>query len=261
MAETTKDRRAALVAQARSHVGYRGKTGIDSYYAGMVGYQGMPWNGAFIDVVFRETGTWIPACVNTTAGLSEFIRLRRWHARPEPGDIVFYNFPTGGGANGFFHGHTGIVTDVREWNKTGRILAVEGMTDAGLPKANIISWDGVYERVRTRHEILGFGRPDYRPGRERPAVESDGLPEIKPISIPIKPGKRSRDFELIQLALAKKCGLRNSQRGSWDGLTMTAYAQWQRMIGYVGRDATGQPDSSSLSRLGRETGLFRVTDR
>jgi hypothetical protein len=220
----------------------------------------LPWNGAFVDVVFRETGVWVPACVNTTAGLSEFIRLRRWHARPEPGDIVFYNFPTALISSGFAHGHVGIVTDVSEWSRLGKLTAVEGMTDAGLPRANITSWDGVYERVRTRHEILGFGRPDYRPGRERPTDKADGLPEIKSPSIPIKQGKRHRDFELIQLALGKKTGLRNVNRGSWDGLTMTAYAQWQRQIGYTGKDANGWPDRASLSRLGRETGYFRVTE-
>ncbi len=255
MAETTKDRRAQLVTQARSHVGYKTKTGVESHYAGLVGYQGLAWNGAFVDVVFRETGVWVPACVNTTAGLSEFIRLRRWHARPEPGDIVFYNFPTG--HDGFSQGHVGIVTDTREWNRLGKILAVEGMTDSGLPRQNIKSFDGVYERVRTRHEILGFGRPDYRPGRERPTDSNDGLPEIKLTNI--KTGKRNRDIELVQLALGKKTGLRNSQRASWDGLTSTAYAQWQRLIGYAGSDVTGLPDLSSLQRLGRETGYFRVT--
>lgn len=259
MPETTKDRREALLEQARSHVGYRTKHPVDSYYGGLVGYQGMPWNGAFVDVVFRETGLYIPACVNTTAGLSEFIRLRRWHSRPEPGDVVFYNFPAGGNINGFFHGHVGIVTDTREYRRLGKIMAIEGMTDAGLPNANIISWDGVYERVRTKHEILGFGRPDYRPGRERPSADADGLPEIKPFSLPIRQGKRHAGIGLIQLALARKTGLRNPKPDTWDGLTMTAYAQWQRSIGYVGRDANGQPDRSSLARLGRESGYFRVS--
>lgn len=254
MAETTKDRRAELVAQARSHVGYKTKTGMDSYYAGLVGYQGLPWNGAFVDVVFRETGIYVPACVNTTSGLAEFIRLRRWHARPQIGDIVFYSFPNG--HDGFSQGHVGIVTDVSEWQRLGKILAVEGMTDSGLPKQNIKSFDGVYERVRTKHEVLGFGRPDYRPARiAKP--ETDGLPEVKMQNL--KTGKRTRDIELVQLALGKKTGLRNAERARWDGLTMTAYAQWQRAIGYVGSDVTGLPEHASLTRLGRETGLFRVT--
>lgn len=254
MAETTKDRRAAFVAQARSHLGYRTRTGLDSYYAGLVGYQGLAWNGAFVDVVARETGLLVPACVNTTSGLAEFIRMRRWHARPEPGDIVFYNFPTG--TDGLAHGHVGIVTDTREWKRLGKILAVEGMTDSGLPKQNIKTFDGVYERVRTRHEILGFGRPDYRPGRERP-TDVDGLPEIKLAAL--RPGKRNGQVERVQRALAVKTGLRGQRPGEWDGLTLTAYAQWQRLIGYVGKDVTGMPDEPSLSRLGRETGYFRVT--
>jgi hypothetical protein len=75
----------------------------------------------------------------------------------------------------------------------------------------------------------------------------------------LRPGKRNAQVERVQVALSVKTGLRNAQRGSWDGLTSSAYAQWQRMIGYAGSDATGMPDQSSLSRLGRETGYFRVT--
>ena len=254
MAETTKDRRADFLAQARTHVGYRSRTGVDSHYGGLVGYQGLAWNGAFIDVVARETGITIPACVNTTSGLAEFIRARRWHARPRPGDIVFFNFPTG--ADFFSQGHVGIVTEVTDWNRRGLVRVIEGMTDSGLPKQNIKSFDGVYERVRSRHEILGFGRPDFRPGRERPAPEADGLPEIKLLKL--RPGKRNAHIERVQVALSLKTGLRNANKGSWDGLTASAYSQWQRMIGYAGTDVTGMPDESSLSRLGRETGSFRV---
>ena len=255
MAEKTNDRRAEFVAQARTHVGYKSRTGMDSHYGGLVGYQGLPWNGAFIDVVARETGLAMTACVNTTSGLAEFIRTRRWHSRPQPGDIVFFSFATG--TDFFSQGHVGIVTDVTDWNRRGLIRTIEGMTDNGLPKQNIKSYDGVYERVRSRHEVLGFGRPDFRPGRERAAVEVDGLPEVTISNL--RTGKRNAQVERVQVALSVKTGLRNAQRGSWDGLTSSAYAQWQRMIGYAGSDATGMPDQSSLSRLGRETGYFRVT--
>jgi hypothetical protein len=248
------DRQNEFVAQARTHVGYKTKTGTESYYGGLVGYQGLAWNGAFVDVVARETGLFIPACVNTTSGLAEFIRLRRWHGRPQIGDIVFYAFPTATDYTG--QGHIGIVTDVSEWNRLGRIKAVEGMTDSGLPKQNIKSYDGVYERVRYSSDILGFGRPKFevRPARE--LNTADGQPQIRISNL--KPGKRSRDVELVQLALGIKTGLKNASRGSWDSKTSSAYAQWQRIIGYAGPDASGTPDESSLSRLARETRTFRL---
>jgi hypothetical protein len=45
--------------------------------------------------------------------------------------------------------------------------------------------------------------------------------------------------------------------GSYGTLTKTAYAGWQRKLGYTGKDADGIPGATSLGRLGTKYG-FRV---
>ena len=52
----------------------------------------------------------------------------------------------------------------------------------------------------------------------------------------------------IQLALSTKVGLRDARRGVFDNHTRSAYAKWQRFLGY-GPKATGQPDAPSLDQL------------
>ncbi|WP_329187056.1 N-acetylmuramoyl-L-alanine amidase [Actinacidiphila glaucinigra] len=47
--------------------------------------------------------------------------------------------------------------------------------------------------------------------------------------------------------------------GSFGSVTVTAYAAWQRHLGYSGTAADGIPGRTSLSKLGATTGLFTVT--
>jgi hypothetical protein len=252
MAIMTNDRRVSFIKAARSHTGYKTKTGEDNYFAGKVGYIGKPWAGAFVDVVAREAGLVMPACVYTPAGMAEFMKLGRWHVRPQPGDIVFYTFTTG--SESFSQPHCGIVIDVAAWSTRGLITAVEGQTDSGLPRQPIKIADGVYERVRSTQEIIGFGRPGYREAwKSKTGEVSIKLHQLRPAK-----GKRSSAIERVQLALSITSGLRDATKGTWDGPTRYAYARWQRSIGYVGSDVTGMPDESSLSRLGRQTGYFSL---
>lgn len=253
MFRATDERRDQFIAQARTHLGYRGQAGMVNHYGALVGYNGLPWSGAFVDVVARETGISLPACVYSPSGLAEFAKQRRVHMRPRPGDIAFYTFSTG---DDFGMPHVGIVTGVTDWEKLNRFTAIEAQVNSGLAKGST-THDGVFERTRYGYEVIGFGRPDFRvrPAREIP--EADGRADVKLSQL--RPGKRYSSIERVQLALGVKCGLSNAARGYWDGPTASAYARWQRMIGYVGKDVTGLPDSDSLERLGRETGYFRVT--
>jgi hypothetical protein len=253
MFKKTDEARDRFLETARVHLGYRAQPGMMSYYGGTVGYQGLPWDGAFIDVVAREAGVPLTACVYSPTALAEFVSQRRLQLKPRPGDIVFYTFSTG---EDFGMPHVGIVTDVTGWEKFSAFKAIEAQVSSGLAKGGSTN-DGVFERTRYRHEVIGFGRPDFRvrPAKELP--EADGRPGVKLSQL--RPGKRYASIERVQLALGVKCGLRNAARGTWDGQTASAYARWQRMIGYTGKDVTGIPDSDSLERLGRETGYFRVT--
>lgn len=253
MLKKTNDRRDEFLRLARSHLGYQCRPGNNSTFGGLTGYQGLPWDGSFVDVVAREASLRLPACVYSTSGLAEFIKLRRWRAKPQPGDIAFFTFSTG---DDFGSPHVGIVSDVTDWQRLGRVRVIEGNVNSGLPKGSPVN-DGVFERTRYSFEILGFGRPDFS---GQPAIDkdksTDGQPLIRLSNL--QPGKRHKDVERVQLALAKTCSLRNAKQGALDGQTMAAYARWQRSIGLVGSKANGIPDIDSLTRLGRETGYFRV---
>lgn len=253
MFRRTNDKRDEFLNQARSHLGYQCRPGNVSTFGGMTGYQGLPWDGSFIDVVARETGIQIPACVYPPSGLAEFINQRRWHSRPQPGDIVFFTWSTG---EKFGSPHVGIVTNVTDWERLGRIRVIEANVNSGLAKASPVN-DGVYERTRYRFEVLGFGRPNFnvQPAKQNDK-NADGLKKIHLSNL--QPGKKHRDVVPLQLALAITCSLRNAKQGALDGQTMAAYARWQRMIGYAGSDANGIPEIDSLTRLGRETGCFSL---
>ena len=136
--------------------------------------------------------------------------------------------------------HVGLVADSRAWKVDGYIQTIEANVNSGLPRASKVN-DGVFRRVRTRHEVLGFGRPGYKPI----APGQTGVPEINVGNI--RPGKRNREIALVQRALVQRVGMRIGKDGLFD---------YQRIIGFVGNDANGIPDIDSLQRLGRETGTF-----
>lgn len=248
----TNDQRDAFLAVAREEIGYTARPGRDSVYGSTVGYPGLPWDGAFIDVVARRAGVSLPPCVYSPQGLAMFIGQGRVFKRPQPGDIVFFTWSTG---EHFGSPHLGIVTDVSDYQRLGRFRTIEGNVDSGTPRGTTIH-DGVHERTRYSHEVLAFGRPAW--GKKPKKL--DGQPG-KPVKLShVQPGNRKylAGVQRVQEALTLMCSLRGYKPGMFDGQTKAAYANWQRSIGYVGQDATGIPDLSSLTRLGQETGLFSV---
>jgi hypothetical protein len=245
--------REEFIRHAEAYVGLTARPGSVSPFGGTVGYQGLTWSGSFIDVVARESGISIPACVYSPSGLAEFIRLKRWRAKPQPGDIVFFTFPTD---EMFGMPHVGLVTDTSRWKLDGLVETIEAQTDSGMPKGQQ-QRDGVYKRQRTAHEILGFGRPSFRPAREKKSLT--GKPEVNPNHV--RPGnKGNRSTATVQLALVAKVGLRPGYRpGVFDGRTKAAYMHFQRSIGFAGMDVNGIPTADTLSRLGKDTGYFTLT--
>jgi hypothetical protein len=175
--------------------------------------------------------------------------------------------------------HCGIVTDVREFLETGRFITVEGNVEgAGVYQKK----DGVHQRIRTINDVVIFCHPNFDGpaagktfnerlmawmDRGRTKFDGSDIAEIEaarvqPVKLSmngeIKHGDRNKRVEIIQLALATVTDLRGVQLGKWDGSTAAACARYQRMIGFVGKDANGLPDVRTLRRLARETGLFSV---
>ena len=169
-----------------------------------------------------------------------------------------------------------MVTDVREFQQTGRFITVEGNTTGSTVHQQK---DGVYQKVRSINDVILFCLPQ-RPGSrtfnerlikllDRGRTKFDGedlkaieetarVPQKLEIQKEIKTGDRNKKIEIIQLALATVTDLRGAEPGKWDTVTAAACARYQRMVGYVGADADGLPDVNTLKRLARDTGLFEL---
>jgi hypothetical protein len=213
------------------------------------------WAGSFIDAVFHDAGMRIPSCVYSSSGLAEFIKQGRVKDKPQPGDIVFFAFPTG---DNFGVSHVGLVADTSRWKTDGLVGTIEAQVNSGLPKSDP-SLRGVFRRIRSGHEIIAFARPDFKkkgqPGARK--LETDQRAGLTLINI--RPGRRNKSIGLVQVALMKVTGsLGKITVDMFDGQTQHAYARWQRQIGYANDRATGIPDAISLQLLGEITGVFKL---
>lgn len=247
-----------FVQEAESHIGYTANQTVPDIFSSSIGRPGIPWAGPFVDVCARKAGLRLPSFVNTASALASFIKTNRIFSRPEPGDIVF--FQTASDSN---HGqpHVGIVTDVEHFEVHGMFQCVEGQTDSGTPKG-LASRNGVYKRNRYEYDVLAFARPNFERAEATAQLEDPGKDLTKPVvqGPSIKAGMKHKYVVHIQLALAAVVGLHGANRGEFDRKTRAAYANFQRMIGYVGDQASGLPDSASLKVLAQLSGTFRVID-
>jgi hypothetical protein len=274
-----RTKREQFVATVKSYVGYQANAGLRNQFGAMVGYDGLPWAGAFIDVTARESSVKLPGCVQTASALAEFIRDGQLRTKPLPGDIVFFAAAEEFAASAFEMPHVGVVVDVREFHLTGKFLSVEGNTRGGNPKFASTQMDGVYQRIRHTTEVLAFARPLEFEGAARFQLLTKVIEKLRAAEVldeaaisnfastdvtvnlaAVRPGNRNRQIETVQLALGLVTDLKDAARGVWDSSTESAYQRWQRANGYVGKDASGVPDRASLQRLGSETGLFTVQE-
>ena len=277
--------RTHFLRTVHSHLGYQAELLGRNKFGQKVGYDSVPWSGAFIDVCLREAGMAdnFPSFVNTAAALAEVIRSGSYSREPQPGDIAFFNFSSMSGHTGgaFNMPHCGVVTDVREFKDQGKFVSIEGNINGSTSATNV---DGVHQKLRHASEVAVFYRSNFNEkfaaGTLRKFLlevfdgartrftkdETDALqqaarePEILKTDKEIKFNSRNRRVELIQLALATVTDLRGAETGRWDAATTAACARFQRNIGRVGRDANGLPDVNTLKRLAKMTGMFVIDE-
>lgn len=270
-----------FISNAQKYLGYTAEQLGRNIFGQKVGYDTHPWAGAFVDVVARESDLNIPSFVYSAAGLAECIRSGAISRAPQRGDIAIFNFSSnvGHAADPFSMPHCGIVTDVQEFESTGRFITIEGNTEGG---SKHLTKDGVHQKIRHVTDVIIFCRPAFsnRPGertvtfyermmqlldRARTRITVDELkeideaarsPKVLKINGEIRYGDRNKRVELIQLALATVTDLRGAEPGKWDSVTAAACSRFQRNIGRTGSDVTGLPDTGTLQRLSKETGIF-----
>lgn len=269
-----------FIKTAQQYLGYVADLGGRNIFGQKVGYDARQWAGAFIDVCAKDAGLQLPSFVYTPAALAEFVRSGNFSREARPGSIAIYNFSSevGQAADQFGMPHCGIVVDVREFSSTGRFITVEGNTEG---TTTYTKKDGVHQRIRTINDVLIFCHPTFDGtagktfnerlmawmDRGRTKFDGSDIVELQQaakepvkllINSEIRPGDRNKKIETIQLALATVTDLRGAEPGKWDAITAAACSRFQRMVGFVGKDATGLPDVTTLRRLARETGLFQI---
>lgn len=148
------------------------------------------------------------------------------------------------------------------------VQTLEGNTNLDGSRTGI----GVFRlrrRWRNGGTIRGFGRPMFaRP--EAALGQPAGRPRVSLANVidaarrdpPARQGATSHpaDVRIVEAALMAE-GLLSptfAKDGSFGTVTVTAYSQFQRRLGFSGRDADGIPGRQSLTALGRRHG-FGVT--
>jgi len=239
---------AAIVEQAKRHVGYRAQPNRQSAFQ-LPGYRAEPWNGTFIDRVLHDAlGDFAEVrFVSTVAALGYYVNRNRVYTKPQVGDIVFFNFATDP-LHAFEQPHVGVVVEVRT---DGSIRTVEGETGPGTPQGSQLV-DGVFERVRHAHDVIGYVRPVVHSiprGTGEPTV-------LKTSYFKSNPETKRRAIEAVQVALNRTRPKWVFNRGKNDGEFRSALGLYARESGWVRN--RGELDASVVQNLGERTGTFDI---
>ena len=151
---------ADVVRIASGEVGYTEGRNNANRYAAEVGHANhQAWCGTVTDAMLKRAGQLgEPSSVWTPSGLQAYRTAGRAIDRNgpvQPGDLVYFDWQGGTGANGV--DHVGIVVGTRP---DGQVETIEGNTSPSNAGSQS-NGGGVYRRVRPRSVIAGFGRPAY----------------------------------------------------------------------------------------------------
>lgn len=183
-----------------------------------------PWCGSFVMWCANKAGVKVPNTVYTPAGADAFKKAKSWEdadaANPQPGDIVYFDFP-GDGFTGI--SHVGIV--VKD-NKDGTVTTIEGNTagrvgdqrNGGMVQKKVRGFKVNKKGVEI--SIVGFGRPKFGTAVATKAEKIAG-PNDYPGET-IDPGESGAHIKLIQTALGLKAD------GVYGPVTKKAVVAWQK---------------------------------
>lgn len=128
---------------------------------------GLPWCGSFVNWCAHHAAVKLPSMVSTAMGAQRMKDVARWHSEnPQPGDLVFFDFPNDGVDR---ISHIGIVVAIED----NKLITVEGNTaPTGGDQRN-----GGMVMIKTRtwgkgSPVVGFARPKY-------SVSALAYPEVK----------------------------------------------------------------------------------
>jgi hypothetical protein len=160
---------ALFLEIARGEIGtIEGPKENETKYGAFMKANFLAWCGSFVNWCGNEAGVKIPNTVSTLAGATAFKKNKAWQdvetATPQPGDIVYFDFP-GDGVDRI--SHVGIVL---KDNGDGTVTCVEGNTSPDK-KGDQRNGGQVARKVRAYKKgatkglplaVVGFGRPQFK---------------------------------------------------------------------------------------------------
>jgi hypothetical protein len=159
---------ARLIEVATAEIGLiEGPKDNETKYGAYTKANFQPWCGSFVNWCGNEAGVKIPNTVYTPSGAQAFKKAGQWIdgdlADPEPGDVVYFDFPSDGVDR---ISHVGIV--VKD-NEDGTVWCVEGNTSPEKKAGSQRNGGEVCKRLRAfkknkagvQISIVGFGRPKF----------------------------------------------------------------------------------------------------
>lgn len=256
-----------LLSTAREFVGYTARPNANDFlvYSQVTG--DFQWDGSFVDAMIDKTasaGT-LPKHANTTNALSFYVK-NGWTRRvPKDGDLVFFAHPLTVKSGRYLSPRIGIVSSTESWKKNGSFRAIEGQTHSGLPRAPR-DLNGVYERTHYVTDVLFFVRLPPRVFKDEAKLNGQPVPTLD-ITHTVRPAHLERcssaqktasakpdhrlSTEYVQLALAEHPAsrLRNADRFTFNGVTRSALASFQRFLGHTPDECDGSPNVRTLEQL------------
>jgi len=141
------------------------------------------------------------------------------------------------------------------WNERSVIRHLDWQPGKVDPRGPGMDWDNIERRIAKRLGTKPSTTP--RPTPSRPVVDLSQLVAAartnpKAAGQPVTyAGVRTVEAALVDEGLLAK----RYSDGHFGTTTISAYASWQRRLGYRGTDADGIPGKTSLARLGAKHGF------
>lgn len=138
-------------------------------FAAEVGHlNGYAWCQTFVNAMAKRAGVGIPDAVMKTAytphAVTAWKQAGQWRTAPRVGDFAYFQFDKDPQVD-----HVGIVEAI---HPDGTVTCLEGNTSP-TSSGSQSNGGGVYRRVRQRHLIVGYGRPDFTKEDDMPLSDAD----------------------------------------------------------------------------------------
>ncbi|MFJ9207490.1 peptidoglycan-binding protein [Streptomyces sp. NPDC102264] len=238
----------AILSAAAADVGYKEGPNNKTKHGAWYGLDYNPWCDMAVSYWAHQSGNagavgrfaYCPSHVNWFRARGQWLGK---NSAVKRGDIVFYSWDGGPVAD-----HVGIVTENSAAGAS--IRTIEGNTSSGNAGSQG-NGDGCYRRVRTRSQVLGFGRPAYS-GSSPGGSSAPSRARVTIGGLTYGYGAKGDHVTRVGQALVKRGFGKHYTEGpgpTWTDADTLNYAAFQRSLGYTGADADGVPGPDSLARL------------